>query len=188
MFTPRGHQHMSCWPCWSWRRSHCRWPGPAGSAGAVQSVQPQQGWRWAHCPPRMLHHEEMLAPVPPPQLPACQLVSQLCWREGRRQIKHRSPALGAQQRRAGTLKPLHYILMDPGPADRAFRCSRSRAKPESRLQNPAALHRLSKLGQTPAPRTGQPFSRAAGQQQFLRTLQKLQTFQRLLKERDASLH
>lgn len=32
-----------------------------------------QGWCWAHCPPRMLHHEEMPAPVPPapaPSLPA----------------------------------------------------------------------------------------------------------------------
>lgn len=70
MFTPRGHQHMSCWPRWSWRRSHCHWPSPAGSPGAVQSVQPQQGWRWARCPPRMLHHEEMPAPVPPAPAPS----------------------------------------------------------------------------------------------------------------------
>lgn len=114
--------------------------------------------------------------------PSSQLVSQSCWREGRGQIKHRSPALGVQQRRAGTLKPLHCILTDPGPADRGFCCSRSRAKPESRLQNPAGLHRLSKPGQTPAPGAGRTSSRAADQQQSLRTLQKLQPLQRLPKE------
>lgn len=97
-------------------------------------------------------------------------------------MKHRSPALGAQQRRAGTLKPLYRIPTDPGPADRGFCCSRRRAKPESRLQNPGALHRLSKPEQTLAPGAGWMFSRAAGQQQFLRTLQKLQPLQQLPKE------
>lgn len=182
MFTPRGHQHMSCWPRRSWHRSHCRWPGPAGSAGAVQSVQPHKAGAGLTALPGCCITRRCRRQFPPPQLPACQLVSQSCWREGRGQIKRRSPALGAQQRRAGTLKPLHCIPTDPGSADRGFCCSRSRAKLESRLQNPAALHRLSKPGQTPAPGAGRTFFRAAGQQQFLRTLRKLQPLQRLPKE------
>lgn len=182
MFTPHGHQHMSCWPRWSWRRSHCRWPGPPGALEPSSLCSPSKAGAGLAALPGCCITRRCRRQFPPPQLPACQLVSQSCWREGRGQIKRRSPALGAQQRKPGTLKPPPHTLMDPGPADRGFCCSRSRAKPESRLQNPAALHRLSKLGQTPAPGARQPFSRAAGQQQFLRTLQKLQTFQQLPKE------
>lgn len=57
------------------------------------------------------------ASSPRPSSQLCQLVSQSCWREGRGQIRHRSPALGEQQRRAGTWKTLRRIPTGPGPAE-----------------------------------------------------------------------
>lgn len=90
--------------------------------------------------------------------------------------------MGSAAEESRYLEAPHRLPTDPGPTARGFCCSRSRTKAESRLQNPAALHRLSKLGQTPAHGAGRPFSRAAGQQQFLSTLQKLQILQQLPKE------
>lgn len=144
-------------------------------------MRPRQGWRWAHRPPRMLHHEEMPAPVPPapaPSLPTGFTVTLEggTWSDQAQE----KPGIGSAAEESTYLEAPHCIPMDA--AERSFCCSRSRAKPESRLQNPAALCRLSKPGQTLAPGVRRSFARAVGQQQFLRTLQNLQTLQRLPQE------
>lgn len=108
-------------------------------------MRPRQGWRWAHRPPRMLHHEEMLAPVPPapaPSLPAGFTVTLEggTWSDQAQE----KPGIGSAAEESTYLEAPHCIPMDA--AERSFCCSRSRAKPESRLQNPAALLQAQQVG------------------------------------------
>lgn len=170
VLAPRGYQCTSCWPCWGWRRSCRHWLSPAGSTGAGQSAWPRQGWRWARRPPRMLYHEEILVPAPPPRprLPACQLVLHPCWQEGGGGTQHRrSAAHGVQQRRAGGSKPHHTTTTTtPGQQPEAF--AAAGAEPKPGLQNPAELRRLSKHGQTLTPGASRPSAGAASRQQFPR--------------------
>lgn len=146
-----------------WHESRCRWLSSAGSAGASQSAWPRRGWRWAHRPPRMLHHEEMSAPAP--LLPACQPVLHPCRWEGLWSDRAQKPSIESTAEASRRVEAPHCIPpWAPGQQTEAF--AAAGAKPEPGLQNPAALRRLGKRRQTPAPGAGWPSAGALDWQQF----------------------
>jgi len=109
-----------CRPHRGWHGNHRQWLGPAGSAGAGQSVQPRRGWCCQGC--RITRR--CRCQLPPPRLPACRPVLHPCRREGSRLDGAREkPGIGSAAEEGRRLKAPGRNPHGPSPAARGFRCS-----------------------------------------------------------------